>query len=141
MDVLQTLAQQFITDTNNDGNIDVNEVIGSLTGLLGGTGGTSQLDLGSVVSKLQTSGLADVAKSWLGDGDNLPISADQIGNLFDSDKLSSFASALNLDLDSVKSGLSSVIPQLVDKASAGGELLDLSKLDAGGIMNNLKKLF
>lgn len=141
MDLLQTLAQQFITDTDNDGNIDVTEVIGSLTGLLGGAGGASQLDLGSIVSKLQGSGLADIATSWLGSGDNLPISADQISNLFDSDKLSSFASALNLDLDSVKSGLSGVIPQLIDKSSPGGELLDLSNLDAGGIIDKLKKMF
>jgi uncharacterized protein YidB (DUF937 family) len=141
MDLLKTLAQQFITDTDNDGNIDVTEVIGSLTGLLGGTGGTSQLDLGSIVSKLQGSGLADIATSWLGSGENLPISADQISNIFDSDKLSSFASVLNLDLDSVKSGLSSVIPQLIDKASPSGELLDLSNLDTGGIIDKLKKMF
>jgi len=142
MDLLQTLAQQFITDTDNDGNVDVTEVISSLTGLLGGgAGGASQMDLGSIVSKLQGSGLADIATSWLGSGDNLPISADQISNLFESDKLSSFASALNLDMDSVKSGLSSVIPQLIDRASPGGELLDLSNLDAGGIIGNLKKMF
>lgn len=141
MDLLQTLAQQFITDTDNDGKIEATEVISSLTGLLGGTGGASQLDLGSIVSKLQGSGLADIATSWLGSGDNLPISADQISSLFDSDKLSSFASALNIDMDSVKSGLSSVIPQLVDKASPGGELLDLSNLDAGGIIDKLKKIF
>ncbi len=141
MDILQTLAQQFIADTNNDGNIDATDVMGSLSGLLGGADGASQLDLGSIVSKLQGSGLADVASSWLGNGDNLPLSADQIGNLFDSDKLSSFASALNLDMDSVKSGLSGVIPQLIDKASPGGELLDLSNLDAGGIIDNLKKMF
>lgn len=141
MDLLKTLAQQFITDSNNDGNIDVNEVMSSLSGLLGGSGAGSQLDLGSIVSNLQGSGLSDIAASWLGNGENLPISADQIGNLFNSDQLSSFASALNLDMDSVKSGLSNLIPQLIDKASPGGEILDLSNLDAGGIIDQLKKLF
>ncbi len=141
MDLLKTLAQQFIKDTNNDGNIDVTEVIGSLSGLLAGSGAGSQLDLGSIVSKLQGSGLSDVASSWLGNGENLPISAEQIGNLFESDQLSSFASALNLDMNSVQSGLSNLIPQLIDQASPGGELMDLSNLDAGGILDKLKKLF
>lgn len=146
MELLNTIAQQFLSDTNNDGNVNLQDVTGSLQNLMSGADG--KLDLGSVVSKVQGMGLSDVASSWLGDGDNKPISNEQVGQMFDSDKLSQLASSLNMDVDSVKSGLSKAVPNLVDKASSGGSLLDLANLTnlvggegAGGLLGKVKKLF
>ena len=138
MNILTTLAQQFIADTNNDGNIDVTEVMASMTSLLSSS--QSPIDLGAIVSKMQESGLSDIASSWLGDGDNSPISSQQIGDLLDSDKLRAFASALNLDMGSVTEGLSKVIPNLVDQSSSGGQLQDLGGGQLGELVNQFKNL-
>ena len=46
----------------------MNEVLGS----------NNQGGLGAIVAKLQQSGFGDQVKSWLGNGQNLPISADQL---------------------------------------------------------------
>jgi len=103
------------------GNADASAVQNALGGLLGDGDGP---DIGSLVSGLQSKGLGDVAGSWLGDGDNSPISADQLKSVVDGNKLSQLSSLLGTDEGSVLSGLQDAMPQMVDKASSGGSLLD-----------------
>ena len=108
------------------GNSDMlQSVIG---GLLGGSGGQG-IDLGSLVGNLQGGGLADIAESWLGDGDNAEISESQITDLLGSDKLKQAAQQLGADEGDLLSGLKEMLPQVVDKSSSGGSLLD----SVGGI--------
>ncbi len=130
MDIMQ-LASQLMTqvaDKNNDGQVDINEAMGTLSRLFSGSGaggsGTS-MDLGGLVSKMQGSGLSDIAGSWLGDGDNQAISGQQISDLFGSDKISEYASALNINTDTAQDQLANIVPQMVDKSSSGGQLNDL----------------
>ena len=108
------------------GNSDMlQSVVGSL---LGGSGGQG-IDLGSLVGNLQGGGLADIAESWLGDGDNAEISESQITDLLGSDKLKQAAQQLGADEGDLLSGLKEMLPQVVDKSSSGGSLLD----SVGGI--------
>ncbi len=129
MDLMKLGAQMLlskVTGGSGDSSIAMN-ALGSLLG--SGDGG---LDLGSIVSKMQDSGLADVASSWLGNGDNAPIDTSQLRNLFDGDKLSQFAAQLGTDEDTALSGLAEALPNMVDKASPDGSLLD-SLSDLGGL--------
>ena len=113
------------------GNSDmVTSVIGKL---LGGSGG-SGIDLGSLVGNLKDQGLGDVADSWLGDGDNAEISADQIESMLGSDKIQEAASALGADQGELLDGLKNMLPEVVDKSSSGGSLLD-SVGGLGGLAN------
>ena len=132
MDIMQ-LASQLMTqvaDNNNDGQVDINEAVGTLSRLFSGGGSGSSMDLGGLVSKMQGSGLSDIAGSWLGDGDNQAISSQQISDLFGSDKIAEYASALNINTDTAQDQLANIVPQMVDKSSSGGQLNDL--LDAVG---------
>jgi uncharacterized protein YidB (DUF937 family) len=144
MDLMQ-LAKQFITDTNNDGQIDLNETISSISALLsaGRTSSGSTLDLGSLVSAMQGSGLTDLAASWLGDGENMPISGQQVNDVLGSDKINDFASALNIDANTAQNGLAKILPQLIDSSSNGGQLNDLFNAVGGlsGITEGLGKMF
>lgn len=128
MDMMK-LATQLLASKlggNAGGNSDmVQNVIGSL---LGGSGG-SGLDLGSIVGNLKDSGLGNMAESWLGDGDNEEISRDQITSMLGSDKIQNAAQQLGADENDLISGLQAMIPQVVDKSSSGGSLLD----SVGGI--------
>lgn len=114
-------TQLLMSKMGGGANADSGAVQNALGSLLGG--GDSP-DIGSLLSGLQSGGLGDVAKSWLGDGDNAPISTDQIKGVVDENKLSQLASALGTDEGSVLSGLQDAMPQMVDKASTGGSLLD-----------------
>ena len=113
----QLLMSKLSSGTNADSSA-VQNALGSLMG----SGETP--DIGSLLSGLQSGGLGDIVKSWLGDGDNAPISADQVRNVVDGNKLSKLASVLGTDEGSVLSGLQEAMPQMVDKASSGGSLLD-----------------
>jgi len=114
----QLLAAKLGSNTNSD---QITNVLGSL---LGGGNSNGGLDLGSLVSGLQGNGLENVVQSWLGDGDNDDISEQQVEGLFGSEKIQELASQLGTDQGSLLSGLKDALPQMVDKSSSGGSLLD-----------------
>ena len=84
--------------------------------------------------------LSNVLSSWLGDGANQAISADTISSLFSSDQLAAFAEKAGVDASSAASGLADVIPEIMDKSSSGGSLLDMAG-GAEGLLGAAKSLF
>lgn len=115
---------------------DLGGMMEALSGLTNGEG----LDIAGIAEKLKESGLGDQVTSWLGDGDNSPISVDQLTSAFGSEKISEMASKLGVDAGSAAETLSQVMPSLMDKMSSGGSLLD--SLGAGGNpMDIAKNLF
>ena len=82
------------------------------------------LDIGSLLGQMQSGGMADMAASFLGDGDNAEMSDSNITDLFGSDKISNFASQLGLSEEEAVGGLRESLPQMMDQASSGGSLLD-----------------
>ena len=103
----------------------IQEALGSLMG--DGKGG---IDLQGLVAKLSSNGnLGSMVSSWLGDGGNLPISAEDVSGLFGQDKINEFAGKIGSDAGSAAGGLADMLPQLIDQVSSGGDLLK----SAGGV--------
>ncbi|MFT6408478.1 MAG: hypothetical protein ACJAQ6_001897 [Arenicella sp.] len=128
MDMMK-LATQLLASKLGGNAGQSNDMVESVIGnLLGGSGG-SGIDLGSLVGNLQNSGLGDIAQSWLGDGENNGISRSQIESMLGSDKIQSAARELGADQNDLLRGLQNMLPQVVDKSSSGGSLLD----SVGGI--------
>lgn len=120
------------------GGIDSGAINSVLSGLLSDKEGNSSL--GGIVSLMQKNGMGSIADSWLGDGGNDAISTDQVRNLVGENKVSEMAAQLNTDENSLLDSLKDALPQLVDKSSSGGSLLD----NVGGLsgaLNMAKKLF
>lgn len=103
---------------------DLGGVMEALSGLTSGEG----LDIAGIAEKLKEGGLGDQVSSWLGDGENAPVSADQVTSAIGSDKIGEMASMLGVDAGSAAETLSQVMPSLMDKMSSGGSLLE----SAGG---------
>lgn len=114
-----------------------NDAIGGVLNSLIGGGNTA--DIGGLVNGLKEKGLGDVASSWLGDGENSPISVDQLKDVLGAEKVTAAAAELGTDEGSLLSGLTDALPQLVDKASSGGSLLD--KVGGLGAVAGLAKKF
>ena len=136
MNLVDMAAKIFISQLGSKGNdMDFGNVVGALKGLLPTNGG--DLDLGAIVSQFmgQGGGLASLAQSWLGNGANEKVSVSQVMGMLGSSNVSNFASQLGLDKDTAASGLSDMIPQLIDKSSDAGSLLGGG--DAGAIAKNL----
>ncbi|HSS36996.1 MAG TPA: YidB family protein, partial [Patescibacteria group bacterium] len=69
----------------------------ALGGLLGGgAGGTAGLD--GLVKGLKDAGLGDQVASWIGTGQNQPVSPEQIGQALGPDKLEQLSSSTGLDV-------------------------------------------
>ncbi len=119
---IKSLATQLILSKIGGAN-DSGAAASALDDLVGGSGG---FDLGEIVGQFTGSGgdLASKAKSWLGDGGNEPVSANEIQDAIGSDKIEAFAQKLGVDREEAASGLSQILPDLIDKSSAGGNLLD-----------------
>jgi uncharacterized protein YidB (DUF937 family) len=128
MDFMSIASDLLGSDSKGD-------IAGALSGLMGEGG------LDSIVNSMKDKPeLASMVSSWLGDGENMPISTDELGSLFDSDQISSFASNLGVDSSDAMSKLSELLPSFIDKSSAGGSLLD----NIGGLddaMDMAKKFF
>jgi len=141
-DLLKMGASAFM-NSNRSGDAGSGLDLSSLTSALAGlTGGDDEggFDIGSLLGKMQGGGMAEIAQSWLGDGDNAPVEEDHIKDLFGADKISEFASKLGLSEEEAVGGLRDAVPQIVDKASSGGSILD-SIGGIGGAINMASKLF
>lgn len=139
MDIMQIGAQLIASKLGMDES-KVDMVVSALGGLLGkGDGGG--VDIGGLVSgMMQNGGLQNMAESWLGDGDNEPVSGDQVTEIFGQDKIDNFAAELGVDAPTAVDGLTEALPQMVDQGSSGGSLLDAVG-GVGGLMGMAKKFF
>ena len=135
-------AIQGNSDDSTTG-LDADSITNALGSLLGGENG---LDLSSIVSNMTNGeGLSEIVGSWLGNGENMPISMDSITDLLGSDKISEFASNLGLSEESAKGALSDALPNLIDQATSGeNSLVDTMLEKVGGVdgaMDMLGKMF
>ena len=135
---LKKLATQIIMDKIGSAN-DEGAAASALDELTSASGG---FDLGAIVGQFSGSGgdIAAKARSWLGDGANDSISASQVTEALGSDKVEAFARKLGIGPDEAGSSLSDILPQLIDKSSKGGALLD-SVGGADGLFSLASKVF
>ena len=132
----KVFAQSDLSGEAGSG-LNTESLASALSDLTDGSGG---LDFGALVNNFSSGGLGEIVNSWLGDGDNQTVSADQITNVIGDERIADFARKLGLSRDEAAGGLSEALPQMVDKASSGGSLLE----SVGGIEGAIgiaKKLF
>ena len=99
-----------------------------LSGMLANNGELGGLN--GLVEKFNQAGLGDVMNSWIGSGENKPISADQMSQVLGNDTLSRAASQLGLDPSQLSGQLSAMLPGLIDKLTPHGAA------PAGGLGNS-----
>lgn len=126
---IKSIAMKLIAQKLGGNSAQMSGVLGSLIGQ------GNEMDVGGLVSGLKEKGLGDVADSWLGDGENAEISADQLKDVLGADKVAQAAQQLGTDEGSLLSGLKDSLPQVVDQASKGGSLLG----SLGGLGGMAKK--
>lgn len=87
--------------------------------------------LPGLIEKFQKGGLAEIASSWVGTGENQPVSGEQMLNTIGGDKIREIASSLGVSNTQVADGLASVLPQLIDKLTPEGKIPEGGLLDKG----------
>ncbi len=107
-------------------------VAGAMLGKLGGEKGAmaqAALDLinqnggvEGVLQKFKDSGLTEQAASWVGKGENLSVSAEQITQVLGSGTISDIAAKLGLSSSGVSAKIAEYLPQVIDKMTPDGEV-------------------
>lgn len=78
--------------------------------------------LEGILQSLQTGGLGAVVNSWIGTGQNAPVSGDQLQNILGSGVVQDLASKLGISPADASSHLSQLLPGIVDHLTPNGEL-------------------
>ena len=83
---------------------------------------TQYHDLNGLIVALEKGGLGPQVKSWLGNGANMPITADQLKAVLGNAQVQEFARHLGLPVDETLKLLAQYLPEIIDKASPNGTL-------------------
>lgn len=67
-------------------------------------------------------GMGGLVSSWIGTGQNLPISADQISHVLGSDQVKQLAASAGISPDAAGSSLAKLLPLLVDHLTPNGQV-------------------
>jgi uncharacterized protein YidB (DUF937 family) len=105
---------------------------GALQALAGGAGGS----LSQLVSAFEQNGRGQIVTSWIGAGQNLPISARQIEQVVGSDRAEGLATKFGLTSQAAGTRLAELLPTLIDRVTPGGKLST-----AGDLFGGLSSLF
>ena len=101
------------------------QVLGMLQNRPGGLGGLLQA--------FQQSGIGHIFQSWIGTGQNLPVSTDQVRNVLGSDWVAKITQATGLPANQVEQHLSAVLPQIIDHLTPNGQM---PQGDLGSVLAN-----
>lgn len=97
--------------------------------------------LQNLIGSFQQAGLGEVIASWVGTGQNLPISAEQIQQALGSGQLNQLADASGLSQLDTAGGLATILPNLIDKMTPNGKVSDADSMDPNAILQQFTSLF
>ena len=77
-----------------------------------------------LLAKFQQAGMRQQAQSWIGTGQNMPISPDALSQIFGQGQLGQIAQQLGMSHQQAAGGLAQALPQVVDHMTPEGQIPD-----------------
>lgn len=93
--------------------------------------------LNGLIQKFEQGGAGEVIQSWVGNGENQPISADQLHNVLGSDAVSGLAQKVGLQPDQVSGLLAQVLPHVVNAGTPNGEVPAQGTINTESVLGTL----
>ncbi len=78
--------------------------------------------LDGLLQSFRNKGLADIVGSWVGTGQNLPISVDQLQGVLGQQKIAEIAQSMGLSHSETLQQLTAALPHLVDQLTPNGQI-------------------
>lgn len=103
------------------------DVVGKMTPALSGlfaAGG-----LAKIVSQFKSAGLASHADSWVGKGENQPITAEHVKRALEPKQIEEVAQKLDVPTDQAADALAQTLPAAIDHLTPDGTVPDPAKID------------
>ncbi len=127
----------------------LDSITSQVTGALGGQNAAGGADwmgvIGNLINNPQTGGLqgliqsfkdkglGGVVSSWVGTGENLPISAEQLTSVLGQSNLQEMAQKVGLPVDGLTEKLTSLLPQVVNQLTPTGSVPEEGDLLSKGM--------
>jgi len=111
------------------GSFGAGSLLGGLAGMIGGLGGAGAL--GGLMRQFEQTGFGELARSWIGGGENEPIEPEQVETVLGGQTLNELAKRFQIPIDQLKTELAAALPEAVDQLTPRGKLpsdADLAKL-------------
>ncbi|MDR5834132.1 YidB family protein [Caballeronia sp. LZ034LL] len=90
-----------------------------------------------LIQRFHEHGAGDIVQSWIGTGENQPISPDTLTNVLGHDNVGALAQKAGVSGDQLSGMLAAVLPHVVDRATPNGEVPPEGKLDLTGVLGSL----
>jgi uncharacterized protein YidB (DUF937 family) len=117
-------------------------LIQAVIGMLGNSqNGQQGGGLQSLIGSFQNAGLGEIVGSWVGTGQNMPISAAQIQQALGGGHLSQLADAAGVSHDEAAGGLAEMLPGLIDKLTPDGQVPSTDNFNPADLMQQFSSLF
>ena len=78
--------------------------------------------IAGLLEKFNQAGLGEQVASWIGHGDNLPITGAQLETVLGTSVIKTIAGKMGIDSTMVAGTLAGMLPHLVNQMTPGGEL-------------------
>ena len=78
--------------------------------------------LPEVINKFRQGGLSQQADSWVGTGQNMNISADQLEQVFGSSTINDLASRVGMPADQAGSAVAQMLPEIINRLTPQGQV-------------------
>ena len=124
MGILESVIGNLLGGSQGGASSPLGSVLSSvLGGGQAGAGNTGMAGgLGGLLSQVQQAGLGNIAQSWIGNGPNLPISPEQLKNVFGEDQVQSMSAQAGMQPGDFLSQLSQHLPRAVDGITPHGQV-------------------
>jgi uncharacterized protein YidB (DUF937 family) len=93
--------------------------------------------LGGLLQKLQAGGLGAKLQSWIGTGQNQPVSPDEVHQALGDDTVNQIAQDSGVAPQQASGGLAAILPMLIDRMTPNGKLPEDDSMD--GLLGQIKQ--
>lgn len=104
---------------------------GQLGGILEVLSGLDAGGVNGLVNAFQQKGLGDIISSWIGTGENLPITAEQVAQGLGSDLMASLAEKSGLSAQELSSQIAGYLPDFIDTITPDGAIPEGGLMELG----------
>lgn len=87
--------------------------------------------LQGLLAQFQSAGLGEHVSSWVGNGQNQPITADHVQQALTPDQLQSLSQQAGIEPAQASAGLASLLPDIVNHLTPSGGMPDAGQLQQG----------
>jgi uncharacterized protein YidB (DUF937 family) len=95
---------------------------GILTQLIGAAEGANAGGIPGLIAQFENAGLGNQIQSWIGTGENLPVTAEQVATALPAEQLEAWAQKLGVPQEQLAAMLADILPHAVDHATPAGEI-------------------